>query len=132
MSMDLEKIIETAKQQEKWNVTHEWNYGPIDYLKEHVIEHWSGWAEYDRTYDVFMNNVHRVTDAETYFVYEHKSFDIYVDADLMVCQMRRAFPDVSFKQVVEWLNKHEEPHQYTNGISKSLVPKEFLNGLKSA
>lgn len=129
MSMDLEKIIETAKQQESWSANHKWNYGPIDYLEKHVVY---AFESIEVGLAVFMNNVHRVTDAETYFVYEHKGFDIYVDADLMVCKMRRAFPDVSFKQVVEWLNKHEEPHQYTNGISKSLVPKEFLNGLKSA
>ena len=124
--MDLEEIIETARRQENWSVNHKWNYGPIDYLKEHVIEHWKGWAEYERTCDVFMDNVHRVTDAETYFVYEHKSFDIYVNADLMVCKMRRAFPDVSFMQVVEWLNKHEERHQMTNPISKALIPKEYI------
>lgn len=126
----MEKIIEEARKQENWTIGNKFNYGPIKYFQEHVIDHWKGWAEYERTTDVFMDNVHRVTDAETYFAWEHSAFDIYVDADLMVCKMRRAFPDVSFMQVVEWLKKHEAPHQYTYGISKALVPKEILENIK--
>ena len=131
MAKDIDKIIDAAKQQQKWSMNHKWNYGPIDYLKEHIIEHHNGCTEYDRTTRMFLDNVHKVTDAETYFVYEHSAFDIYVDADLMVCKMRKAFPDVSFTQVVEWLNKHEAPHQYTNGISKCFVPKEYLKDIEN-
>lgn len=126
--MNLEQIIAEAKLQEKWTVNHNFNYGPIDYLKEKVVDNnaSSTWKNYIASLDVYEKNVHKVTDAETFFVYEHCKYDIYVDADYMVCIMRRCFPEVSFKQVCEWLKKHEEPHQYTNGISKSLVPKEYL------
>jgi hypothetical protein len=122
----LQEIISAARQQESWNVTHEWNYGPIDYLQKHVIQQWKGTKEYMRTYYEFMHHVHEVTDYETYFVWEHKNFDIYVDADLMVCNMRIAFPEVSFREVCRLLQKHEEPHQHTNAISLSLVPDIML------
>lgn len=124
----LEEIIEVAKTKEKWTINHAWNYGPIKYLYEQVVDNHadSKFENYMKSLDVFEQNVHNVTDAETYFVYEHSKYDIYVDADYMVCIMRRTFPDVSFKTVCEWLRKHEAPHQYTHGISKALVPKEFL------
>lgn len=130
--MDLEKIIETAKQQEKWSPNHKWNYGPIDYLKAQLVDKHEVFADYLKGLDVWAENLHRVTDAETYFVWEHSKYDIYVDADLIIVSMQKAFPDVSFKQLVRWLNKHEEKHQITNPISKALVPKEFLNKLKTA
>lgn len=125
--MDLEKIIEEARQQQDWTVSHKFNFGPVKYLRDRVVHNnaGTGWAEYEKSLDVFEQNVRRVTDAETYFAWEHSSFDIYVDADLLVCKMRRAFPDVSFMQVVKWLNKHEAPHQYTKGISPALVPDEI-------
>ena len=123
----LQEIISAARQQEKWSMNHKWNYGPIDYLHEHVIEQRKGMKEYMRTYYEFMHHVHDVTDYETYFVWKHKNFDIYVDANLMVCSMSIAFPEVSFREVCRLLQKHEGPHQYTNAISKALVPKELLN-----
>lgn len=118
----LEGIISAARQQESWNVTHEWNYGPIEYLKKHVVEQRKGEKEYMHTCSVFMKHVHEVTDYETFFVWKHKNFDLYVDADLMVCNMKIAFPEVSFEEVCRLLRKHEDEHQYTNGISLSLVP----------
>ena len=122
----LEEIIEVAKTKESYNVTHEWNYGPIDYLHDELVNKAVGLNATIDGLKVFKANVHKVTDAETYFVWEHRGFDIIVDADYMVVAMRQAFPGVPFTTVCEWLRKHEEPHQYTNGISKSLVPKELL------
>ena len=124
----LEEIIEVAKTKEKWTVGHVFNYGPIDYLRDHVVDNHadSKFVGYIKTLWVFWKNVHKVTDAETYFVWEHCKYDIYVDGNEMVVAMRRAFPDVPFKTVCEWLTKHEEPHQYTTGISPDLVPEELL------
>lgn len=121
--MELDKIIEMAKKQEKWSANHKWNFGPIEYLKSHVIDGTKTFKRFSETYDLFVQNVHHVTDAETFFVYKHCDYDIYVDADFMVCIMRKAFPEISFETICEWLKKHEEPHQYTKAISKNLMPK---------
>ena len=110
---NLNEIIAVAKTKEDWSVNHKWNYGPIEYLKEHIVSNDANtkFADFEKSYDKFWDNVHRVTDAETYFVYEHKSFDIYVDERRMVCIMRRTFPGVSINQVLKWLRKHTESHQ---------------------
>ncbi len=122
----IEEIIATAKTKEKWSANHKFNYGPIDYLNDELVNKPKGLKATIEGLEEFKANVHRVTDAETYFVWQHCKYDIEVDADMLVVEMRMAFPDVPFKTVCKWINKYEEPHQYHNGISKSLVPKEIL------
>ncbi len=119
----LEQIISAARQQEKWSMSHKWNYGPIDYLHEHLV------YRNDDTianYNKFERVVHMVTDYETFFVWEHKKFDLYVDGDHMVCIMHRTFPDVSFQEVCRLLRKHRAADQVCSGISLPLVPDVLL------
>lgn len=120
----LADIIREARKAEKWSANGKWNYGPIDYLKAHVVVNTetTKWKDYDESLELFADNLHRVTDPETYCVSLIKDYDIFVDEDYIVCAMRRAFPAVGFREVCKMIADNLGDHQQGNGISPALVP----------
>lgn len=123
----LEEIIEVAKTKESWCIGHKFNYGPIDYLYKQVVDNNanSKFGDYMKSLEVFEQNVHRVTDAETYFAWEHCKYDLVVRSDYLILDMRRAFPEVPFLTVCEWLRKHEGEQQTSTNIRHSLLPDDI-------
>ena len=120
----LADIISEARKAEKWSANGKWNYGPIDYLKAHVVVNTetTKWKDYDESLELFADNLHRVTDPETYCVSLIKDYDIFVDENYIVCAMRRAFPAVGFREVCKMIADNLGDHQQGNGISPALVP----------
>ncbi|MDD6017230.1 MAG: hypothetical protein PUC18_13320 [Prevotellaceae bacterium] len=126
----IEEIIAKAKTKESWNVTHEWNYGPIDYLYHELVEKCvPKMKEVTETIMMFEKYVHKVTDAETYFVWQHKRYDLVVRSNELIQAIRDTFPDVPFLQVCEWIRKHEGEQQTSTAINYSMLPIEIANQL---
>lgn len=129
MAQIRKRILEEARKQENWSFDKKYNYGPIDYLKAKVL--YKG-GQYSRdNHDLYEKMVHRVTDQETYFVYLFIDYDLYVDAEQIFYEMKRAFPDTTYEQMKEWLYKHMSEEQWTDTISlapvKVLVSAESIN-----
>lgn len=124
----IEEIIATAKTKESWSVNHKFNYGPIDYLYEHVVQKCaSGLDAITKAITEFEQHVHRVTDAETYFVWQHRKYDLIVRSNELVIAMRDAFPAVPFMTVCQWIRKYEGKQQTSTAIHLSLVPPDIAN-----
>lgn len=126
-------IIETAKTKESWSANRKFNYGPIKYLYEQVVEKCAPTlSAVTEAIAEFEKHVHRVTDAETYFVWQHCKYDIYVRSNELIVSMRDAFPDVPFLTVVEWIRKYEGEQQTSTDIAYSMLPIEIANRLDYA
>ena len=120
------KIIEEAKTKESWSANHKFNYGPIKYLYEQVVEKCAPKLDVvEKAIAEFEKHVHRVTDAETYFVWQHCKYDLIVNSNYLILDIRHAFPEVPFLTVCEWLRKYEGEQQTNTCINMSLVPKDI-------
>ncbi|MBR4276503.1 MAG: hypothetical protein IKQ32_06015 [Prevotella sp.] len=115
------EIIATAKTKESWSVSGKYNYGPIDYFHDKVL-----YADHNlqENFARFEQHVHEVTDAHTYMVWLFKDYDIYVDCTQIVCSMQRAFPNVSFEQVMAWIEDVYEPHHVLN-LDTRIAPEKY-------
>lgn len=126
----IEEIIATAKTKESWTINHAWNYGPIKYLYEQVVEKCAPTlSAVTEAIAEFEKHVHRVADAETYFVWQHCKYDIYVRSNELIVAMRDAFPDVPFLTVCKWIRKYEGEQQTSTNIAYSMLPIEIANQL---
>ena len=116
----LADIISEAKQQEARTVSG-LNYGPIKYLRDRILYADNGkttaenMAEYEK-------NLHRVTDADTYAAYLLSSYDVFVDETQVFCDLRRAFPSLTFAELCQLIRDHMGENQQGNGIAAALVP----------
>ena len=106
MEAILEKIIDTAKQQESWSANKKYNYGPIEYLKKEVLK--NGWTIEKQ--DLFYRLVHHVTDAKTYFVSIFNRFDIYVYREQIIYHMNMTFPEIEEQTIYQWINETKEDY----------------------
>lgn len=104
--MRTEQIVRLAKTKESWSANHKYNYAPIDYLAEEVFKAGTKRIQFNR----FYRNLHKVTDAKTYFAYMFKAFDIYVWSGSLVWGMSQAFPDVSKDTIRDWILENKEEH----------------------
>ena len=97
------------------------NYGPIKYLCNKVLYANNGrtTAENMKEYEA---NLHRVTDPTTYAAYLISSYDVFVDETQVYCDIRRAFPSLTFQQVCKLIADHMGENQQGNGIAAALVP----------
>lgn len=117
---ELAAIIETAKQQESRTISG-YNYGPIKYLRDRVLYADNGktTAENMKEYE---KNLQAVTDPETYAVYLLSSYDVFVDETQVFCDLRRAFPSLSFAELCQLIRDHMGENQQGDGIAAALVP----------
>ena len=116
----LADIIREAKQQEARTVSG-LNYGPIKYLRNNVLYANNGrtTAENMTEYEA---NLHRVTDPDTYAAYLISSYDVFVDETQVFCDLRRAFPSLTFAELCRLIRDHMGENQQGNGIAAALVP----------
>lgn len=116
----LADIISEAKQQEARTVSG-LNYGPIKYLRDRVLYATNGktTAENLKEYEA---NLHRVTDADTFAAYLLSSYDVFVDETQVFCDLRRAFPSLTFAELCRLIRDHMGENQQGNGIAAALVP----------
>ena len=117
---NLADIIREAKKQESRTISG-YNYGPIKYLRDRVLYADNGktTAENMKEYE---KNLQAVTDPETYAVYLLSSYDVFIDTDQILCDMRRAFPAVPFRTVCQYVRDHAGDCQQINPVSLALVP----------
>jgi hypothetical protein len=101
----LDEIIAVAKTKEKWSASGKYNYGPIDYLEENILNQSCidekglfSLKKYKALFDEYEKNVHRVTDWKTFLTYEYIKFDITVDVTELICTMARTFPETRNNQ----------------------------------
>lgn len=116
---NFKEIIETAKQQECWSVSHKFNYGPIKYLDKTIVNGY-GWGnkesirfslkDHERRMKFYRHLIRFVTDAETYFVHLFCAYDIYVDCGQLFWEMQQVFPEISRVTVWKWIKEHKEDH----------------------
>ena len=106
----LADIISEARKQESRTASG-LNYGPIKYLRTHIL--------YMNDYEA---NLHRVTDPDTYAAYLLSSYDVFVDETQVYCDIRRAFPSLTFQQVCKLINDNMGENQQGDGIAAALVP----------
>ena len=116
----LSDIISEAVKQESRTVSG-LNYGPIKYLRNNVLYANNGrtTAENMKEYE---NNLHRVTDPDTYAAYLLSSYDVFVDETQVYCDLRRVFPSLTFQELCKLINDHMGENQQGNGIAAALVP----------
>lgn len=104
--MKKKEIILEARKKECWSMNHKYNYGPIDFM---FSEWYKGAYSEEKTIS-FYKFVRLVTDAETFFVWLFKMYDIYVRVGQLYWEFRQAFPEVSKYTIMQWLNEKKEPH----------------------
>ncbi len=104
--MTIEQIVKQAKTKESWSVNHRYNYAPIDYLAKEIFRGGTKRKQFNRYY----RNLHKVTDAKTFFAYLFSRFDIYVWSASLVWAMSQAFPEVSKETIKEWILENKEEH----------------------
>ena len=116
----LADIISEARKQESRTISG-YNYGPIKYLRDRILYADNGktTAENMKEYE---KNLQAVTDPETYAVYLLSSYDVFIDTDQILCDMRRAFPAVPFRTVCQYVRDHAGDCQQINPVSLALVP----------
>lgn len=112
-------IISQAKQQEARTVSG-LNYGPIKYLRNNVLYANNGRTTAENMAE-YESNLHLVTDAGTYAAYLLSSYDITVDETQVFCDLRRAFPSLTFAELCQLIHDHMGENQQGNGIA-ALVP----------
>lgn len=116
----LADIISEAKQQEARTVSG-LNYGPIKYLRDRVLYATNGKTTAENMAE-YESNLHRVTDADTYAAYLLSSYDVFVDETQVYCDLRRAFPSLTFAESCQLIRDHMGENQQGNGIAAALVP----------
>lgn len=116
----LADIIREAKQQEARTASG-LNYGPIKYLRDRVLYATNGKTTAENLTE-YENNLHRVTDADTYAAYLLSSYDVFVDETQVFCDLRRAFPSLTFAELCQLIRDHMGDEQQGNGIAAALVP----------
>lgn len=105
--MHIKKIVKDALVKECWSANGKYNYAPIKHLKTEVFK--DGYKR--RQFNRFYRNLHKVTDARTYFAYLFRRFDIYVwCGDILYC-MNQSFPDVSDDTVKDWILEDKREYQ---------------------
>ena len=113
-------IISEAKQQEARTVSG-LNYGPIKYLRDRILYADNGKTTAENM-EEYENNLHRVTDADTYAAYLLSSYDVFVDETQVYCDLRRAFPSLTFAELCQLTRDHMSENQQGDGIAAALVP----------
>ena len=116
----LADIISEAKQQEARTASG-LNYGPIKYLRDRVLYANNGRTTAENMAE-YESNLHRVTDADTYAAYLLSSYDVSVDETQVFCDLRRAFPSLTFAELCQLIRNHMGENQQGNGIAAALVP----------
>ena len=116
----LADIIREAKQQEARTVSG-LNFGPIKYLRDRVLYATNGKTTAENMAE-YESNLHRVTDADTYAAYLLSSYDVFVDETQVFCDLRRAFPSLTFAELCQLIRDHMGENQQGNGIAAALVP----------
>jgi hypothetical protein len=116
----LADIISEARKQESRTASG-LNYGPIKYLRCHVLYADNGKTTAENM-DVYEANLHRVTDPDTYAAYLLSSYDLFVDETQVYCDLRRVFPALTFHQLCKLINDHMGENQQGDGIAAGLVP----------
>ena len=116
----LADIIREAKKQESRTISG-YNYGPIKYLRDRVLYADNGktTAENMKEYE---SNLHHVTTPDDYAGYLLSSYDVFVDETQVYCDIRRAFPSLTFQQVCKLIADHMGENQQGDGIAAALVP----------
>lgn len=120
-----ERIVYDARKQEQWSVSGRFNFGPIRYLYKQVVDNSgrNGTDNYMWSWDVYEGLIPRVTDPETYFVYLHGDYDLYVDSDMLIYKIQKLWPGVPFMQLLAWLKEFEGDEQTSYPISSEMIPK---------
>lgn len=116
----LADIISEALKQETRTVSG-LNYGPIKYLRDRVLYANNGRTTAENMAE-YESNLHRVTDADTYAAYLLSSYDVSVDETQVFCDLRRAFPSLTFAELCQLIRDHMGENQQGNGIAAALVP----------
>ena len=116
----LADIIREAKQQEARTVSG-LNYGPIKYLRDRVLYANNGRTTAENMTE-YESNLHRVTDPTTYAAYLIAEYDIFVDETQVFCDLRRAFPALTFHELCKLIADNMGENQQGNGIAPALVP----------
>lgn len=116
----LADIISEAKQQESRTVSG-LNYGPIKYLRDRVLYANNGRTTAENMTE-YESNLHRVTDPTTYAAYLLSSYDVFVDETQVFCDLRRAFPSLTFHELCKLIADNMGENQRGNGIAPALVP----------
>ena len=116
----LADIIREAKQQEARTASG-LNYGPIKYLRDRVLYATNGKTTAENMAE-YESNLHRVTDADTYAAYLLSSYDAFVDETQVFCDLRRAFPSLTFAELCQLIRDHMGENQQGDGIAAALVP----------
>ena len=106
-------IISVAKTKESWSVNHKWNYGPIEYLHDILLQDATTIKKAEQKWRTFNKNVHRVTDVETFFAWKFKNYDLVVDCGQLYFEVTEAFPGISREQFTKWVGEHLSPLQTT-------------------
>lgn len=115
------KIITEALTKECWSANQKYNYGPIKFLRDKVLY---AYGDYKKNFENYEKNIHRVTDAKTFFIYQLCSYDCIVDCTQLVCDMRRTFPKTSFEQVMMWIYEESESHHVLN-FDNRIAPEKY-------
>lgn len=116
----LADIISEARKQESRTASG-LNYGPIKYLRCHVLYADNGKTTAENM-DIYEANLHRVTDPDTYAAYLIAGYDLFVDETQVYCDLRRVFPAMTFHQLCKLINDHMGENQQGDGIAAGLVP----------
>lgn len=116
----LADIISEAKKAESRTASG-LNYGPIKYLRCHVLYADNGKTTAENM-DMYEANLHRVTDPDTYAAYLIAGYDLFVDETQVYCDLRRVFPALTFHQLCKLINDHMGENQQGDGIAAGLVP----------
>lgn len=116
----LADIISEAKQQEARTVSG-LNYGPIKYLRDCVLYANNGRTTAENMTE-YESNLHRVTDPTTYAAYLLSSYDVFVDETQVFCDLRRAFPSLTFHELCKLIADNMGENQQGDGIAPALVP----------
>ena len=117
---NLADIIREAKKQESRTASG-LNYGPITYLRNNVLyaDNGKSTAENMKEYE---SNLHHVTTPDDYAGYLLSSYDVFVDETQVYCDLRRAFPSLTFWEICALIKKHIGENQQGDGIAAALVP----------
>lgn len=104
--MKRKEIILEARKKECWSVNKKHNYGPIDYMHDNWFR---GKFSSDKVIS-FYKFVRLVTDAETFFVWLLKGYDVFVRVSQLVWEFKKAFPEVSNLTINQWLKEFKASH----------------------
>lgn len=120
----LADIIREANRQESRTASG-LNYGPINYLRNNVLYADNGRtiAENMKEYE---SNLHHVTTPDTYAAYLLSAYDVFVDETQVYCDIRRAFPALTFREICKLICRHMGENQQGDGIALALVPDYIL------